>query len=53
MNENMVIALNELQIIKKYLKSLAGEQKAVEQIMDKLEIDIKAKLEIPEGLCWM
>lgn len=53
MNENIVKAVNEMQILRKCIESIAGDKKMVEQIMDKLEIDIKAKLEIPENLCWM
>ena len=51
MNENIVRAINEMQILRKCIESIAGDKKAVEQIMDKLESDIK--LEIPESLCWM
>lgn len=53
MNENIVRAINEMQILRKCIESIAGDKQMVEQIMDKLEIDIKAKLEIPENLCWM
>lgn len=53
MNENIVKAINEMQILRKCIESIAGDKQMVEQIMDKLEIDIKAKLEIPENLCWM
>ena len=41
MNENIVKAINEMQILRKCIESIAGDKQMVEQIMDKLEIDIK------------
>ena len=44
MNENIVKAVNEMQILRKCIESIAGDKKMVEQIMDKLEIGNTGKL---------